>query len=338
MENMIRTEAKLLCKSCGSDGTYLYKSLKDRLFGVSGDWNLKQCNNALCGLIWLDPAPLEEDIYKAYHNYYTHVDHGTKKVSLFSKLVSGYRAYQYGFLVNKTTYLTRFIGRLLGYSGFIKEHMDYPFVYFKNQPKGKLLELGSGSGATLKLFNDWGWQAEGLDFDEQAVKNGLSKGLNVHHGDVFSQNFDSNTFDAIFSSHVIEHVPDPQLLLQESFRILKPGGIFVAVMPNSSSKLHQAFKSDWRGLEPPRHLHIFNPQSLDLLTKKINFKSVKIKTGNYSAVGVWLMSYKIRKYGTANMFDSSLIRYLGHLVRFYLNLTHRFSPSSGEELILIAYK
>lgn len=338
MKNTIRTKTKPLCKCCGSDGTYIYRSLKDRLFGVKGDWSLKQCNNSLCGLIWLDPTPVEEDIFKAYKNYYTHADQDLKSTSFLAKLVAGYRAYQYGFRVEKTICFIRFMGRIFGTFGFIKEHMDYPFVYFKDKPKGRLLELGSGNGATLKLFNDWGWQAEGLDFDQQAVDNALNKGLTVHHGDIFSQGFESDTFDAIFSSHVVEHVPDPYLLIEESFRILKPNGIFVAVMPNSSSKLHQVFKSDWRELDPPRHLHIFNPQSLGLLANKLNFKSVEILTSNYSAVGVWFMSYKIRKYKTANMFDSSLIRYVGHLVRFYLNLTHRFSPLSGEELVLIAYK
>ena len=338
MQEPIRTEPKPLCICCQSEGTYIYTPMKDRLFEAAGEWSMKKCNNKDCGLLWLDPCPIEEDLYKAYQTYYTHADTPSSKVSLLSQWIHGYRASKYGYKKNQSSMSSQLIGNLLGLSGFFRESMDYPFVYFSNKSKGKLLELGCGSGSTLKLFSDWGWQAQGLDFDAQAVSNAQAKGLTVSHGDIFSQHFPDNSFDAIFSSHVVEHVPDPLALLEESFRILKPNGIFVAVMPNSASKLHQMFKSNWRELDPPRHLHIFNPQSLKAMIAKTPFKSWDIKTSNYSAAGVWFMSYKIKKSGQANMQDSSRIRYFGQLVRLYLQLTHRFSKMSGEELILIAKK
>lgn len=338
MQEPIRTEPKPLCVCCQSEGTYAYRGMKDRLFEAPGVWNIKQCNNQACGLLWLDPSPVAEDLHKAYQSYYTHTDTVSVKESLLSQWINGYRASRYHFKRSQSSILSRLFGNILSLSGFFKENMDYPFVYLAGQNKGKLLELGCGSGATLKLFSEWGWQAQGLDFDAQAVNNAQAKGLTVNHGDIFSQHFPDNHFDAIFSSHVVEHVPDPLALLEESFRILKPKGIFVAVMPNSDSKLHRQFKASWRELDPPRHLHIFNPQSLRRMTDKTRFKSIDIKTSNYSAAGVWFMSYKIAKHGSANMHDRSRIRYFGQLVRFYLQLTHGFSKLSGEELILIAQK
>lgn len=338
MQNTIRSQAAPYCKCCHSEGVYLYQSLQDRLFGAEGKWNIKQCNNKQCGLLWLDPMPLPEEIYKAYQNYYTHASQAVTKQSLVSKLVAGYKASQYGFKVHETTFIQRLLGRSAGLLGFFKEHMDYPFAYFKDLPKGRLLELGSGSGDTLKLFKDWGWQVEGVDFDAKAVENASRKGLLVHRGDIFAQAFSDNSFDAIFSSHVFEHVPDPDAFLNESFRVLKPGGYFVSVMPNSASKLHQLFKSNWRELDPPRHLHIFTPSALANMVKMTNFKKFDISTGNYSAAGIYLMSKAIKQYGKTDMTSHSSSRYFAHLVRFYLNATHCFSPLSGEELILIAQK
>jgi hypothetical protein len=57
------------CSLCGTRGEPLYAGLTDRLFGAPGEWNLKCCSNSGCGLIWLDPMPLEDDIGKAYENY-----------------------------------------------------------------------------------------------------------------------------------------------------------------------------------------------------------------------------------------------------------------------------
>lgn len=337
MQNIIRSKPMRNCKCCHSEGTYLYQSLQDRLFGADGKWNLKQCNNLECGLLWLDPMPVQEDIYKAYQNYYTHANPVKKKKSLMSKLNAGYKASVYDFMVHETQLIQRLLGRAIGVFGFLKEYMDYPFVYFKNASKGKFLELGSGNGDTLKLFKDWGWQVEGLDFDDKAVENASRKGLLVHQGDIFRQKFSDNSFDAIFSSHVLEHVPDAEALLNESFRILKPGGCFVVITPNAQSKLHKKFKMDWRGLEPPRHLYIFNPKSILNLTLKTDFKKVKVSTGNYSAVHIWLTSCNLRSNDHPKI-NSIHARYFSHFVHFCLNVMHRFSPYSGEELILIAYK
>ena len=334
----IRTQTKPQCLCCNSSGNYVYTGLKDRLFGASGSWSLKRCNNGLCGLLWLDPAPVSEDLTLVYKDYYTHIKSPVIKQTIFFKLVAGYRAFQYGFLFTQTTSLQRGIGKALAFFSFFKEHMDYPFVYFKDMQKGRLLELGVGSGDTLKLFSNWGWQVEGLDFDPKAVKQAVSQGLQVYEGDIFSQHFASDRFDALFSSHLLEHVPDPVALMQESMRVLKQGGIFVAVTPNASSKLHRIFKSNWRELDPPRHLHIFTPEALLSAAKMAGFSKIEIVSTNYSAGGVCFISYKIARYGSTKMHSYSFFRYFSQLLRLYLNLMHRFSPLSGEELVLIAHK
>src|SRR4051794_30542524 len=70
--NEIRTRPQPNCHLCKAAGTPLYKDLKDFFFDVSGTWNLKQCSEKTCGLIWLDPMPLPEDLHLAYQNYFTH--------------------------------------------------------------------------------------------------------------------------------------------------------------------------------------------------------------------------------------------------------------------------
>src|ERR1035438_3992113 len=61
------------CYVCGAIGQFFYSNLRDVTFGAGGEWSLKQCPNPECGgMAWLDPMPLEEDVYKAYQTYYTH--------------------------------------------------------------------------------------------------------------------------------------------------------------------------------------------------------------------------------------------------------------------------
>lgn len=340
----IRTKSKSACICCGAFGTYIYKNLQDKLFSTPGMWSLKRCNNDQCGLLWLDSVPIDEDIYLAYQNYYTHQKNSVLKASFFSKCTLGYQASKYKHLLSQTTYLQRVLGNLLARFNFFKEHMDYPFAYFKHLQKSKdlnkvkLLELGVGSGETLKLFSDWGLEATGLDFDPLAVKYAKSQGLKVFQGDIFSQQFGNESFDAIFSSHVIEHVDNPIKLMQESIRVLKLGGVFVAVTPNALSKLHQYFKSNWRGLEPPRHLHIFTYNALLIAARESGFSNIKVISSNRSAVHIFYASTQLKNDGYSKVKHSIFTRYLAYLAGVFVNLMHRFSPFSGEELVLIAYK
>ena len=62
------------CHVCGAEGNLLYENLPDRLFSVSGQWDLRKCKNAECGSLWMDPMPLESELHKAYKSYYTHGD------------------------------------------------------------------------------------------------------------------------------------------------------------------------------------------------------------------------------------------------------------------------
>ena len=337
-QSQIRTQPKASCICCGSQGTYLYQGLEDRLFGAPGVWSLKRCDDHQCGLLWLDPTPINDDIHLAYKNYYTHSENPAVRSSIYSKLLAGYRAYKYQYLVKQTTLLQRLLGKALSFFNFFKEHMDYPFVHFQGLKKGKLLELGVGSGDTLKLLNNWGWQVEGLDFDPEAVKYAASQGLKVYEGDIFSQQFPDESFDAIFSSHVLEHVPDPISLMQESLRILKPGGVFVAITPNASSKLHKAFKSNWRGLEPPRHLNIFTPNAILTVAENAGFTKVSVSTGNCSAIGIYYASLQLLNLTNLKERHYLYLKLRAYFSSFCLNLAHRLSRMSGEELVLIAYK
>jgi 2-polyprenyl-3-methyl-5-hydroxy-6-metoxy-1,4-benzoquinol methylase len=55
-------------------------------------------------------------------------------------------------------------------------------------------------------------------------------------------------FDIFFSSHVLEHVPSVREAIDFGFRILKPGGIFVAVTPNGSAEFRKNHPSAWHKL------------------------------------------------------------------------------------------
>ena len=61
----IRGRSCPCCYLCCAPGVLLYSAMPDRVFGiVSGEWSVRQCPDHDCGLLWLDPMPVEEDVVK----------------------------------------------------------------------------------------------------------------------------------------------------------------------------------------------------------------------------------------------------------------------------------
>lgn len=342
--NKIHTKNCPCCYICGHQGHNLYHGLIDRLFCAPGEWNLKKCLNPECGLVWLDPEPLMEEVGKAYKNYYTHQDSkcnsNTLPRRLFKSAKEGYLARRYGYYRESVNIYKKLLGLLLYFHPGRRENMDFSVMYQQSQPNGLLLDIGCGSGHKLKFLQDLGWDTEGLDLDPVAVDNARAKGLKVRLGDLQFQNYPDNCFDVITMSHLIEHVYDPLGLLCECRRILKPGGRLVVITPNSESWGHKLFKNSWLALDPPRHLHIFSLASLQLLARKSGFEKYKISTTIREANGLFAASKIIQRTG----------KYLwGSRIPFTLRLWSRgmqfvewallkLKPGCGEEIAMVVEK
>ena len=161
-------------------------------------------------------------------------------------------------------------------------------MFLAAQPGGKLLDVGCGSGERLEKMRRLGWTVSGIDFDAEAVRVARDRGLDVSCGTIPGTWFPTEAFDAVTMNHVIEHVPHPIELLEECNRILKPGGKVVLTTPNSSCWGHKLFEEHWRGLEPPRHLHVFCPSSIEQTLRRAGFGVVLVRT--LASAYVWRLS------------------------------------------------
>jgi ubiquinone/menaquinone biosynthesis C-methylase UbiE len=90
--------------------------------------------------------------------------------------------------------------------------------------KPKVLDLGCGTGVVSKEMQATS-STFGLDFSVQALNFCQERGLpRLVHGDAQRLPYTDNSFDAITSLDVFEHLPDDVEAFKESYRVLKPGG------------------------------------------------------------------------------------------------------------------
>ncbi|MEK7614413.1 MAG: sugar nucleotide-binding protein [Patescibacteria group bacterium] len=102
----------------------------------------------------------------------------------------------------------------------------------KNPAETKVLDFGCGSGIFVDELAKQGYQAYGLDISEEAVKFGMLQGVkNLGAIDAHKINFPDNTFDAVFTLDVLEHLEDEKWALDEIRRVLKPGGVAIIMVP-----------------------------------------------------------------------------------------------------------
>lgn len=118
-------------------------------------------------------------------------------------------------------------------------------------PSARVLEVGCGTGATMRLLarrGDFTGKAFGVDqspaFIEAAKKfardEDVVERLDFRVGDAHSLEFPSATFDAAIAHTVISHVSDPVAVVREMARVVRPGGT-VAIFDGDYASLTYAF-------------------------------------------------------------------------------------------------
>lgn len=94
---------------------------------------------------------------------------------------------------------------------------------------GKVLDVGTGTGATLPYLVGSGVEVVGLEPDPhmrrraRAVARGLTGSVELVAGDAETLPFGENAFDAATAALVFCTIPDPEAALDELARVLRPG-------------------------------------------------------------------------------------------------------------------
>ncbi len=234
------------CISCNEDKTHT--------ICTKNGYQVVECD--ACGLQYVDPPPVPEDIYELYR-------HGT--------LIEDSETEQFdnnGFIVRPSWKVREFAGILGDLNKLVTP--------------GRILEVGSLWGIFLEMARDAGWEPFGVEpWSKAAAYCRNRMDLNVFAGTLNEINFRPLFFDAVVMLDVLEHCPEPRDELAKIHSLLKLGGILCILTPNArgllpraSAQRHKLAREPWTSLIPPFHLYAFAISTLKQLLLNEGFEII----------------------------------------------------------------
>ena len=114
------------------------------------------------------------------------------------------------------------------------ENRGLPALVAMVDPSHKrLLDLGCGNGANMRLLREKGHEVTGVTLSEAEVAHCRQDGFESHLADITAPlPFEKESFDGIILCHVLEHLAWPQQNLQQMLQYVRPGGGVYIALPN----------------------------------------------------------------------------------------------------------
>jgi SAM-dependent methyltransferase len=254
------------CPVCGA--TVLRDMFRVKDYTVSGEvFVIAEC--AGCSLRLTQDAPGPEDIAPYYRSeeYISHSNTARGFINRLYHFVRKFTIRQKRRLVEKSC----------------------------GKKAGRLLDVGSGTGAFLHEMKQRGWETTGLEPDAGARRAAMGLyGIELMDA-VDLHRLAPGQFDAITLWHVLEHVHDLEKYVGHLKSLLHDNGRLFIAVPNYTSKDAADYREYWAAYDVPRHLYHFSPAAMKVLVESKGLHVLAYQPMWYDSFYISLLSSRYKK-------------------------------------------
>lgn len=185
-------------------------------------------------------------------------------------------------------------------------YLNCPFLEKRN-----VLDFGGGDGFALDLYRQTSCNTYNIEIDERVIQQNREKG---HHAYKRPEQI-KEKLDFIRANQVLEHVSDPQRVVNGLFPLLKKGGRVLIGIPNIRSASYLIFKGNFDQMSLPDHHHFFSEKSIRLLLKQ--FRKIEIYYPPHK-YGIFTNLYTILE--KKNVFRNSILAVILQVISLPINI------------------
>lgn len=227
------------------------------------------------------PRPKQEDL-PSYYESEEYISHTDSKRTLMDKVYQLIKNYS---LKRKLKLINKLAGN-----------------------KGRLLDIGCGTGDLLSVCEKDGWQISGTEPSKKARELAVQK---IDSPECIKEDLtefpdgDVGNFDIITMWHVLEHVPNLLEYIEKLKELLTQDGYLIVAVPNYKSYDATHYKEFWAAYDAPRHLWHFSEKSIRHIFGEHDFDLVKTLPLIFDSFYVSLLSEKYMT-GKSNLISGFL--------------------------------
>lgn len=184
-----------------------------------------------------------------------------------------------------------FINKLYHLAQRFNLRYKYRFLPRAKQPL-RVIDYGCGAGDFLKFLQEKKHRVSGVEPHHASRENLTGQGFRVRS---VQEYLDSpTTADCITMWHVLEHVEDPNTLLQKHKKVLTADGTLIIAVPNRECADAEAYGKHWAAYDVPRHLWHFSEADVRALAENNGFILAEVQGLPLDAFYISLLSEKYR--------------------------------------------
>lgn len=158
--------------------------------------------------------------------------------------------------------------------GKARRFVQFVRPYLK--PGDRVLDIGCGDGALVRVLQEYGAIPTGVDLDPEGARFiEQTYGIPVVVAPFESAPLAEGQFDAVVATHVIEHFFEPVQAMERMSRLLKPGGLLALETPNILRP-----KVGFRRLFSVPHNYYFSPRTLCVAMQRAGLAAVAVREYN----------------------------------------------------------
>ncbi|MDP6373150.1 MAG: class I SAM-dependent methyltransferase [Vicinamibacterales bacterium] len=209
-----------------------------------GAYTILRCRS--CGLVFTDPHPTHEELERIYSESFFQVGE-------------------------------KFAGQSRSPGMLNAERRARWLLEQRGVTAGRWLDVGCATGDFMMAARPHVAQISGIEMSSYAADRARARGLlDVTNGDALDVSLSADPFDVVTMWDVVEHVIDPQAVLQRASTLLRDGGVLALSTGDIESLAARLMGRFWHLMIPPRHLYFFSPSTIARLLDRAGFDTVSV--------------------------------------------------------------